>query len=120
MVNRSVLKYGSMNYAWQDLTNKAAGQPLGRVDLQLGNLGNIILAGNIHTIGFGDLEQRLNQRYRDNFYQYDVAANLQLGNLLPEKVGLKIPVYTQFSQTISTPQYDPYELDVKIKDKYQL
>jgi cell surface protein SprA len=90
---------------------------LGRVDLQLGNLGNLIMAGNIHTIGFGDLEQRLNQRYRDNYYQYDVAANLQLGNLLPEKAGLKIPVYTQFSQTISTPQYDPYELDVKLKDK---
>ncbi|MDB5226157.1 MAG: hypothetical protein JWN78_350 [Bacteroidota bacterium] len=93
---------------------------LGRVDLQLGNLGNIILAGNIHTIGFGDLEQRLNQRYRDNYYQYDVAANLQLGNLLPEKVGLKIPLYTQFSQTISTPQYDPYELDVKLKDKFSV
>ena len=91
---------------------------LGRVDLQLGNLGNLIMSGNIHTIGFGDLEQRLNQRYRDNYYQYDIAANLQLGNLLPEKVGLKIPVYTQFSQTISTPKYDPYELDVKLDDKF--
>ncbi len=93
---------------------------LGRVDLQLGNLGNLIMAGNIHTIGFGDLEQRLNQRYRDNYYQYDIAANLQLGNLLPEKAGLKIPVYTQFSQSISTPQYDPYELDVKLKDKFEV
>ena len=91
---------------------------LGRVDMQLGNLGNLIMAGNIHTIGFGDLEQRLNQRYRDNYYQYDIAANLQLGNLLPEKAGLKIPVYTQFSQSISTPQFDPYELDVELKDKF--
>jgi len=91
---------------------------LGRVDLQLGNLGNLVIAGNMHTIGFGDLEQKLNQRYRDNYYQYDIAANLQLGNLLPEKAGLKIPVYTQFSQTISTPQYDPYELDIKVKDKF--
>ncbi len=91
---------------------------LGRVDLQLGNLGNVIIAGNMHTIGFGDLEQRLNQRYRDNYYQYDIATNLQLGNLLPEKIGLKIPVYAQFSQTISTPQFDPYELDVKLKDEY--
>jgi cell surface protein SprA len=91
---------------------------MGRVDLQLGNLGNLVIAGNMHTIGYGDLEQRLNQRYRDNYFQYDIAANLQLGNLLPEKAGLKIPVYTQFSQTISTPQYDPYELDVKLKDKF--
>lgn len=92
---------------------------LGRVDLQLGNLGNVIMAGNIHTIGFGDLEQRLNQRYRDNYYQYDIATNLQLGNLLPEKAGLRIPLYAQFSQTISNPQYDPYELDVKLKDEYE-
>lgn len=91
---------------------------LGRVDMQLGNLGSVIFSGSMHTIGFGDLEQRLNERYRDNYYQYDVAANLQLGNLLPEKAGLKIPLYTQFSQTISNPEYDPYELDVKLKDKY--
>lgn len=91
---------------------------LGRVDMQLGNLGNVVLSGNMHTIGYGDLEQRLNDRYRDNYYQYDVATNLQLGNLIPEKAGLKIPVYAQFSQAISTPKYDPYELDVELKDKF--
>ena len=93
---------------------------LGRVDMQLGNLGNVVMSGNLHTIGFGNLEQRLNQRYRDNYYQYDIATNLQLGNLIPEKAGLKIPVYAQFSQAISTPQYDPYELDVKLKDKFDV
>jgi cell surface protein SprA len=93
---------------------------LGRVDMQLGNLGSIVMSGNLHTIGYGNLEQRLNQRYRDNYYQYDIATNLQLGNLIPEKVGLKIPVYAQFSQAISTPQYDPYELDVKLKDKFKV
>ncbi len=60
---------------------------MGRVDMQLGNLGNLVLAGNMHTIGYGDLEQRLNQRYRDNYYQYDIAANLQLGNLLEGLAG---------------------------------
>ena len=91
---------------------------LGRVDMQLGNLGNVILSGNMHTIGYGDLEQRLNQRYRDDYYQYDIATNLQLGKLIPEKAGLQIPVYAQYSQTISNPQYDPYEYDTKLKDKY--
>jgi cell surface protein SprA len=91
---------------------------LGRVDVQLGNLGNITLSGNMHTVGYGDLEQRVDQRFRDNFYQIDATANLQLGNLLPEKAGLKIPVYAQFSQAVSTPQYDPYEFDVKTKNKF--
>lgn len=91
---------------------------LGRVDVQLGNLGNITLSGNMHTIGYGDIEQKVDQRNRDNFYQIDATANLQLGNLLPEKAGLKIPVYAQYSQAVSTPKYDPYEFDVKVKDKY--
>lgn len=91
---------------------------LGRVDVQLGNLGNISIAGNMHTIGYGDIEQRVDQRFRDNFYQIDATANLQLGNLLPEKAGLKIPVFAQFSQAVSTPQYDPFEFDVKVKNKF--
>jgi cell surface protein SprA len=91
---------------------------LGRVDMQLGNLGNITLSGNMHTMGYGDIEQRVDQRYRDNFYQIDATANLQLGNLLPEKVGLQIPLYAQYSQAVSTPQYDPYEFDVEVKDKF--
>lgn len=91
---------------------------LGRVDMQLGNLGTISMSGTMHTIGYGDIEQKVDQRYRDNFYQIDATANLQLGNLLPEKVGLKIPVYAQYSQAVSTPQYDPYEYDIKVKDKF--
>ncbi|MCB9034768.1 MAG: cell surface protein SprA [Chitinophagales bacterium] len=91
---------------------------LGRVDFQLGNLGNITMSGNMHTIGYGDLEQRVDERYRDNYYQVDVAANLNLGNLLPEKAGLQIPVYAQYSQAVSTPQYDPYEFDTKLKHKF--
>lgn len=90
---------------------------LGRVDIQMGNLGNITVSGNIHTIGFGDIEQRLAERSRDDYYQIDVAANVNMGKLLPEKVGLEIPVYANFSTAVSTPQYDPYEYDIKVKDK---
>jgi cell surface protein SprA len=54
--------------------NEGGWAALGRVDLQLGNLGNLVIAGNMHTIGYGDLEQKFNQRYRDNYYQYDIAA----------------------------------------------
>ena len=91
---------------------------LGRMDVQLGNLGNISVSGNMHTIGFGDLEQKIDQRYRDNYYQYNVAANLDLGKLLPENAGLQIPIHAGINQSVSTPQYDPYNLDTKIEDMY--
>lgn len=90
---------------------------LGRVDVQLGNLGNVTVTGNMHTIGFGDIEQKLSERSQDNYYQIDVAANMNLGKLLPEKVGLEIPVYANYSTAVSTPKYDPYEYDIEVKDK---
>src|SRR5688572_12815515 len=90
---------------------------LGRVDFQLADLGTISLSGNVKSRGFGTLEQRVNERSREDLTQYDAAANLEMGKLLPEKAGMSIPVYAGISQTISTPEYDPYDLDIKLKDK---
>ncbi len=93
---------------------------VGQVNIQLSDLGTFSLSGGMHTIGFGTLEQRVNDRFRDDFIQFDAAANLQLGKLLPKKAGLEIPFYASFSQTISSPEYDPYDLDIKLKDKYKI
>ena len=90
---------------------------LGRVDVNLADLGTLSLSGNIHTAGFGTLEQRVNDRYRDNFTQFDISANLELGKLLPKKAAISIPVFASYSQSVSTPQYDPYDMDIKLKDK---
>ncbi len=90
---------------------------LGRVDLTLADLGTISVSANTHTQGFGTLEQRVNDRYRDNFLQFDISANLEAGKLLPKKLGLSIPVFASYSQSISKPEYDPYDMDIKLADK---
>jgi cell surface protein SprA len=90
---------------------------LARVDFTLADLGTLSLSGNMHTQGFGTLEQRVTERARDNFYQFDIATRLELGKLLPKKAALSIPVDASYSQQVSAPQYDPYDLDIKLKDK---
>ncbi|MGI8581865.1 MAG: cell surface protein SprA, partial [Chitinophagaceae bacterium] len=90
---------------------------LGRIDANLADLGTISISANTHSNGFGTLEQRITERYRDDFVQFDAAANLELGKLLPKKAGLSIPVYASISQTVSTPEYDPYDLDIRLKEK---
>ncbi|MEO7293855.1 MAG: cell surface protein SprA [Ginsengibacter sp.] len=90
---------------------------LGRIDANLADLGTISLSANTHTNGFGTLEQRVTERYKENFFQFDAAANLELGKLLPKKAGISIPLYASYSQTVSTPEYDPYDLDIRLKDK---
>lgn len=102
------------------LDEKGGYAGLGRVDVQLADLGTVSLSGNMHTAGFGNLDQRVNERFRDNYLQYDAAANLDLGKLLPKKAGLSIPVYAGYSQAVSRPEYDPYDLDIKLKDKLRM
>jgi len=46
-----------------------------------------------------------------------ILPNLELGKLLPKNIGMSIPVYASYSQSVSTPEYDPYDLDIKLKDK---
>lgn len=93
---------------------------VGQMNLQLADLGNVSMSANIHTIGFGQLEQRVNDRFRDDFTQFDISTNLQLGKLLPKQIGLEIPFFANLSQTISTPEYDPYDKDVTLKEKLSI
>ena len=99
------------------LDEKGGWAATGRVDIKLADLGTVSLSGAARSIGFGNLEQRVNERSRENFTQFDAATSLELGKLLPAKAGISIPVYAGYSQTVMTPEYDPYDLDVKLKDK---
>jgi cell surface protein SprA len=90
---------------------------LGRVDVNLADLGTISVSANVHTRGFGTLEQRVVERYRDDFTQFDISSNIELGKLLPSNTGLSIPVFAGYTQTVSSPQYDPYDMDIKLKEK---
>ncbi len=89
----------------------------GKVSVQLADLGNVNLGGTMHTQGYGNIDQKLNQRFRDNFYQYNASTNLNLGKLMPRQWGVQLPVFLGYSENISNPQYDPYDLDVEYNDK---
>jgi cell surface protein SprA len=89
----------------------------GRLDIKLADLGTLYISASARSTGWGTLEQRVNERSREAFTQLDVATNLELGKLLPAKAGISIPVYASYSKTVTTPEYDPYDLDIKLKDK---
>ena len=90
---------------------------LARLDLQLADLGNITLSGQASSIGFGGLDQQLAERQRERKVQYDLAGNFELSKFLPEGTGLSLPFYFQYSKEVSTPQFDPYDLDLELDEK---
>lgn len=96
---------------------RGGGAGLMRADLKMADLGRVTLSGNFTGIGWGGLEQRLQQRSREQILNYDIATNIELGKFFPEKSGVKIPLTVQYSNKTKTPEYDPYDLDIKLKDK---
>jgi len=89
---------------------------IGNVQIKLADLGIVNVSAAMHTKGFGQIEQKIDQRYKDNFWQYDVNATLQLGRFLPTKAGFQLPFYGGIAQTFSTPEFDPYQLDIPTND----
>jgi len=89
---------------------------LARLDVQLADFGSVTASVSHTGIGWGQLEQRVGDRALEAVTQYDVATNLELGKLLPEKTGLRIPFYAQHSTTVETPEFDPYQLDLRLKE----
>ncbi|MCS6935344.1 MAG: cell surface protein SprA [Chitinophagales bacterium] len=85
---------------------------VGSLNIKLADLGNINLSGGMHTRGFGQVEQRIDQRFKDNLYQYDFSTTIELGKFLPQQVGLRMPFYGAYAQSFSTPEFDPYQFDI--------
>lgn len=100
-----------------DPDESAAYAASGQADITLADLGSVHLGANMHTSGYGNIDQKVDQRFRDNYYAYDASTNLNVGKLLPKSVGLQLPVYAGYSQTVSNPKYDPYDKDVLFSDK---
>lgn len=67
------------------------------------------------SFGFGGIQQRIAQRTREETFEYDVSANVQLDKFLPEKSGIKIPLYASYENRKITPHYDPLDPDIPLK-----
>ncbi|HEY9535787.1 MAG TPA: cell surface protein SprA, partial [Mucilaginibacter sp.] len=98
-----------------DFDNKGGWAAVARADLKLADIGTITVAGNKSTAGFGALDSKLEDRQLTNNQGYDVSANMDFGRFFPSKSGIKIPAYVNVSNQINTPQYDPAQADILLK-----
>ena len=99
------------------LDERGGAAALARLDMQLADFGNLTIAGNLSTIGFGALDQKVQERSRERITGFDIATNLELGKFLPERWGIRLPFYGQISNETRTPEFDPYDLDIRLDEK---
>ena len=100
-----------------DIDEKGGWAGVGKLDIKLADLGSLNLAGSYKSAGFGTIDQHINERTVNNNLQFDGATSLELGKLLPKGTGVSIPMYAGISKTVSTPEYDPFDSDIKLKQK---
>jgi cell surface protein SprA len=87
-----------------------------RLNAKLADFGDVTVSANKSTIGFGSLDKRVSELNRSDDRFFDVSSSFELGKFFPQKSGLKIPMYVNYSSQLSTPQYDPKNLDIKLKN----
>ena len=99
------------------LDEQGGGAGLARLDLQLADFGSVSASGSFSTIGWGALDQKLADRARESSVVYDLAGSFEMGKFLPEESGVRVPMTVVYSNNVRQPEYDPYDLDIKLKDK---
>ena len=90
---------------------------LAMMEIQLADIGDIVLSGQMHQQGFGAIDATIMDRYLDDYYTYSASTQINLHKFLPKWLDVNVPFYAAQTKTVSTPRYDPMTGDTRLKDK---
>jgi cell surface protein SprA len=97
--------------------DRSGAAALGRMRLNLADVGDLALSGTITTPGYGGLDQSVTQRQLATTYSVDFATNIDGGKVFfPKEWNIKIPIHYDFSMQGEIPEYNPLNPDVKLKE----
>lgn len=86
----------------------------GRVSMKLADFADVNVSGTKSTIGFGSIDSKVSERNRADNVAFDISSNMELGKFLPQKSGVKIPMFVSYSKQVATPQFDPRTPDIEL------
>jgi cell surface protein SprA len=84
------------------------------LNARLADFANVTGSVKHLTFGYGDVQSKINERSRDEFSNYDISANINVDKLIPEKAGVKVPMFVSYEKTTIRPQYDPANPDIPL------
>ena len=85
-------------------------------DANFADFADVSVTGRMETIGFGGIEQRVNERNQEDTKLYDVVTNVNVGKVLPKKWGIQLPLNYSISEETHDPKYDAQYQDVLFED----
>ncbi|WP_369048016.1 cell surface protein SprA [Tenacibaculum sp. UWU-22] len=100
--------------------NKGGWAAVINADANLADVANLSLSGSMSTMGFGNVEDRVQQRSIEEVKQYNVSTSFQLGKVMPPKWNMQIPMSYSYGEEFRDPEFDPQYQDVKFEDAKDL
>ena len=88
--------------------------------LNMSDVATVNVGFHKETEGFGSVDQSLSNRRLDNYDQYNIAVQSDLGRFVPEKVKLHAPIYYSYSNEKTTPKYNPLDQDVELDEAVEI
>lgn len=99
-----------------DYKNRGGWSAMALARTNLADVGNLSLYSAYTTAGFGNLEDNLTTLELVNTFNFQSTLDFQLDKFLPEDWGVHIPLYLDYSKEIGSPEYNPLDPDVLLKD----
>ncbi|MDV7186234.1 cell surface protein SprA [Lutibacter sp. TH_r2] len=85
-------------------------------DANFADFADVSVTGRMQTQGFGGIEDGVNERSQEDTKSYDLVTNVNLGQLLPKKWGIQLPLNYSVAEEVSDPKYDAQYQDVLSED----
>jgi cell surface protein SprA len=98
-----------------DYEDKGGWAATARLNAKLADFADVTLMGSKSTIGFGAIDQRIGERNRSEDQFFDVTSTVELGKFFPERTGIRIPFFFNYSNQKRTPEYNPLMPDIEMK-----
>ncbi|MDY0781298.1 cell surface protein SprA [Tenacibaculum sp. IB213877] len=96
--------------------NKGGWAAVLNADANFADVADVSLAGRMATVGFGNVEDRVQERSIEETKQYNVATNVQLGKMMPKNWNMQVPMSVTYGEEFRDPKYNPQYQDVEQKD----
>jgi len=99
-----------------DMNKKPGWAATGRFEAMLSDFGKLALGASYSSPRFGGLEQKITQMSLEATTDFIFTTDLDFGKFFGKKVGMRIPIHYDYNSTRITPEYNPLDPDIKLKD----
>ncbi len=97
-----------------DFDQTAGWAATARANVKIADFAQVTGSLRYTTFGFGSINQRISERARENTLEFDISANIALDKFLPEKLGIRLPMFVSYERSRITPRFNPLDPDVEL------